>query len=166
MKLLVFVNVLIILLGFTSCTQPPEYPIEPVIQYERTTKNTMIQGDGTEDETWMTISFTDGDGDIGFFKEGSTQVETDLFIRDPRLDAITEKFTIPLYPNWVRPMAFPGKSRSACTPRVVCFRNGFPVNRPPAMCLPIIWSIRCDTRSTSKTAQDTRATGYRRSPFT
>ena len=99
MKLLVFVNVLIILLGFASCTQPPEYPIEPVIQYERTTKNTMIQGDGTEDETWMTISFTDGDGDIGFFKEGSTQVETDLFIRDLRLDAVTEKFTIPFIPE-------------------------------------------------------------------
>lgn len=82
-----------------SCAQPPEYPIEPVLEYLHMTKNTMIQGDGTEDQTWVTIFFTDGDGDIGFFKEGSTQVETDLFIRDLRLDAVTEKFTIPFIPE-------------------------------------------------------------------
>ena len=82
-----------------ACTQPPEYPIEPVIKYERMTKTTLQQGDGTEDETWITFSFTDGDGDIGFFKEGSTTVETDLFIRDLRLDAVTEKFTIPFVPE-------------------------------------------------------------------
>lgn len=89
----------LLLFTWASCTQPPDYPIEPVIQYERVTKNTMLQGDGTEDQTWITISFTDGDGDLGFFQEGSTQVETDLFIRDLRLDAVTEKFTIPFVPE-------------------------------------------------------------------
>ncbi len=89
----------LLLFTWASCTQPPDYPIEPVIQYERLTKNTMLQGDGTEDQTWITISFTDGDGDLGFFKEGSSQVETDLFIRDLRLNAVTEKFTIPFVPE-------------------------------------------------------------------
>ncbi|MCB9284228.1 MAG: hypothetical protein H6563_09165 [Lewinellaceae bacterium] len=99
MKRLVFLNAGFILLGLASCTQPPDYPIEPVIEFQRLTKNTLIQGDGTEDETWVTISFTDGDGDIGFFQEGSNQVETDLFIRDLRLDVVTEKFTIPFIPE-------------------------------------------------------------------
>lgn len=99
MKTVHFAIAAFLLLTWASCTQPPDYPIEPVIQYERVTKNTMIQGDGTEDQTWITISFTDGDGDLGFFKQGSTQVETDLFIRDLRLNAVTEKFTIPFVPE-------------------------------------------------------------------
>ena len=98
-KSIAFKTVLIAMLFSGGCTQPPEYPIEPVISYVGMTKNTMVQGDGTEDQTWVTISFTDGDGDIGFFKEGSSQVETDLFIRDLRLDAVTEKFTIPFVPE-------------------------------------------------------------------
>jgi len=89
----------LLLLLAASCAQPPDYPIEPVLEYVGMSKNTLVQGDGTEDETWITLAFTDGDGDIGFFKEGSTQVETDLFIRDLRLDAVTEKFTIPFIPE-------------------------------------------------------------------
>lgn len=89
-----------LLLGLGSCTQPPEYPIEPVVEYLRMSKNTMVQGSGTQDETWVTIGFTDGDGDIGFFKPGSsTEVETDLFLRDMRLNAVTEKFVIPFVPE-------------------------------------------------------------------
>lgn len=99
MKPLALINTFILILAVTSCTQPPDYPIEPVIEYQGMTKNTMLQGDGSEDETWVTLSFTDGDGDIGFFEEGSTTVETDLFIKDLRLDAVTEKFTIPFVPE-------------------------------------------------------------------
>jgi len=48
-----------------GCTKPPEYPDEPVIEFKSFSKNTLNQGSLTEDTTFMTISFTDGDGDIG-----------------------------------------------------------------------------------------------------
>ena len=82
-----------------GCVQPPDYPIEPVIEYVGLTKNTMLQGKTGEDETYITISFTDGDGDIGFFQEGSSMVETDLFLRDLRTDSEAAKFSIPFVPE-------------------------------------------------------------------
>lgn len=86
-------------LFFAACVQPPEYPIEPVIEYLNISKTSMVQGSGEEDFLFVTISFTDGDGDLGFFQEGSNQVETDLFVRDLRFEDVTEKFTIPFIPE-------------------------------------------------------------------
>lgn len=97
-----------------GCVQPPDYPIEPVIEYVGLTKNTMLQGKTGEDETYITISFTDGDGDIGFFQEGSSMVETDLFsvtfarIRRP------PSSRSPLCPSWARPTGSRARSPSAC----------------------------------------------------
>lgn len=48
-----------------GCTKPPEYPDEPVIEFKSFTENILNQSSGNDETTFMTISFTDGDGDIG-----------------------------------------------------------------------------------------------------
>jgi len=48
-----------------GCTKPPDYPDEPVIEFKQFSKTTMVQSATNADTTFMTISFTDGDGDIG-----------------------------------------------------------------------------------------------------
>ena len=48
-----------------ACTKPPDYSDTPEIGFISFSKTTMQQGSGFEDETTLTISFTDGDGDIG-----------------------------------------------------------------------------------------------------
>jgi len=50
---------------FIGCTRPPDYPDEPVIEFKQFSKSTLNQGFSNNDTTFMTISFTDGDGDIG-----------------------------------------------------------------------------------------------------
>lgn len=49
---------------FYSCEKPDEYPLVPAIEFVSmyTTKNAQ----GYDDKLFVTISFTDGDGDIGY----------------------------------------------------------------------------------------------------
>ena len=48
-----------------SCTKPPDYPDEPVLEYVSMTKTQMMQGlDLNTDSLTVQIDFTDGDGDI------------------------------------------------------------------------------------------------------
>jgi hypothetical protein len=61
-------NILIILFStglifFFSCKKPQKYPIIPAIEYVGFTK--IDNGTGHDDKGTLTISFTDGDGDIG-----------------------------------------------------------------------------------------------------
>ena len=46
-----------------SCLQPPKYPIEPHIEFHRFEK--IDDGSGKDNEGVLTISYTDGDGDLG-----------------------------------------------------------------------------------------------------
>ena len=49
-----------------ACTQPPDYSDTPEIEFVSFSKTTMVQGFGvSQDFTYLTISFTDGDGDLG-----------------------------------------------------------------------------------------------------
>ncbi len=77
-----------------SCTQPPDYPDEPVITFERTSRDSMIQGSQNQDSITIHFSYTDGDGDLG------NEDETfDVFVRDsrfPELDYAT--FILPFIP--------------------------------------------------------------------
>ncbi|MEL6924133.1 MAG: hypothetical protein AAFO94_08800 [Bacteroidota bacterium] len=76
-----------------SCTKPPEYAIEPEIKFERLTKNNLLQGSGSEDSTLVTISFTDGDGDLG------DRDSLNLFISDGRTGFLENSFRIPFIPE-------------------------------------------------------------------
>lgn len=75
-------SVLIFLgLALFSCVQPPDYPIEPEIEYIGFNTLTFPQGGaGTPSDTLiLTFAFTDGDGDIGF-----ADTTIDVFLTDSR----------------------------------------------------------------------------------
>ncbi|MEM6965272.1 MAG: hypothetical protein AAF573_10935 [Bacteroidota bacterium] len=58
----IFLSLLFIL----SCTKPPDYSNTPEIAFVSFSKNPLTQGFGVNDDfTTLTISFTDGDGDLG-----------------------------------------------------------------------------------------------------
>ncbi len=86
-------------LWLSSCVRPPDYPVEPHIEYVSMSKSTLLQGQGPEDTTYITISFTDGDGDLGHFKDGSEEQVLDLFLTDLRTGAQSESFIIPFVPE-------------------------------------------------------------------
>jgi len=76
-----------------SCTKPPEYAIEPQIKFEYSTKNTLLQGDSNQDSLSITISFTDGDGDLG------DNDSLNLFVTDGRTGFLENSFRIPFIPE-------------------------------------------------------------------
>jgi hypothetical protein len=63
---------------FAACVRPPDYPIEPRIEFLGLSKN-MVQQGLSKDTLFLSVSFTDGDGDIGFQNNDST-----LFVVDTR----------------------------------------------------------------------------------
>lgn len=66
---------------YIGCARPPDYPNEPVIEYSRISSNLMSQAK-LDDRVLATISFTDGDGDLG-----DDDGRTTLFIKDLRDDS-------------------------------------------------------------------------------
>lgn len=88
---------LLSLLGFllfmASCTQAPEYPIEPVITFDNLNKNQVFQfTNGPVDTLILRFSFTDGDGDLS--QIGTDSV--DIFLTDSRLPTLPIPFRFPL----------------------------------------------------------------------
>ena len=77
-----------------GCTKPPEYPPEPAIEFLRVDRDTFRQGTGLQDSVWVTIGFTDGDGDIGFDDGGPVN----LFLTDLRKNVAADNFRIPQVP--------------------------------------------------------------------
>ena len=69
-----------------SCARPPDYPIEPVIEFLSVSSNFADQNSNTTfgDTVIATLSFTDGDGDIG-----NEDDEQTIFIRDLRDSSIS-----------------------------------------------------------------------------
>ncbi len=56
----------IILTGVTACFNPPEFPVEPQIEFESIQYKEYGTGLDTEyDSLILTVSFKDGDGDLG-----------------------------------------------------------------------------------------------------
>ena len=121
-----------------SCAKPPEYPIEPVIEFLSLSKDTMnrayagFQGQGeATDFTEVTFSFTDGDGDIG---------ETDqLYIIDTRNDpsVAPKKLGIPVVPELGASNGIKGKITAKIF--TVCCSYNDPLAVP---CVDIVDSIR------------------------
>lgn len=81
MKKAYLIAAVVALLTFSYCIQPPDYPVEPVIEYIGVSKNLLRQGEGYSDSLLVTFSFTDGDGDIGYPANDPTP---SVFIRDSR----------------------------------------------------------------------------------
>ena len=74
----IFSLFVVLLITFAACVRPPDYPIEPRLEFLGLSKNTVLQG-LTKDTLYLSVSFTDGDGDIGFQNNDST-----LFVVDTR----------------------------------------------------------------------------------
>jgi len=85
----------VIVISLQRCVNAPSYPIEPVIAFESFDKSSMIQGLNI-DTILMSISFTDGDGDLGFegFEQG-----TNLTMIDNRTGVVYNEFKIPKIPE-------------------------------------------------------------------
>lgn len=82
--------------AFATCIRPPNYPIEPQIQLVGQTKTNMRQGSGFQDSLYITLSFTDGDGDIGGVGTDSLNV----FITDKRNNKPVEQtYRMPFVPE-------------------------------------------------------------------
>lgn len=87
----------ILLLVLSACRDPPDYPDEPVIEYIGASKTTMSQGQSLGDFVRLTISFTDGDGDLGSNDNSDT---TRVYYEDNRLATpIIQWVNIPLIPE-------------------------------------------------------------------
>ena len=86
-----------LIVAFATCIRPPDYPVEPQIELAGMTKTTMRQGFGTEDSVYITLSFTDGDGDLGGI---SGKDSLNVFITDKRNNKPVEQtYRIPFVPE-------------------------------------------------------------------
>ncbi len=93
MKKTVFVAVLLpaVIAGlFQFCVKPPNYPNEPIIEFTSLSKNVMRQSQLGPDSLVVTISFTDGDGDLG-----SQNNEPNIYILDGRDSFPKDPYAIP-----------------------------------------------------------------------
>lgn len=89
---------ILIIAAFVTCISPPDYPIEPKIEFLGLSKNTMRQGVlGIEDSLFLTFSFTDGDGDLGNL--GQAKDSVNIFLTDKRTNQPSERFRIPYVPE-------------------------------------------------------------------
>ncbi|MBC8048245.1 MAG: hypothetical protein H7Y00_15705 [Fimbriimonadaceae bacterium] len=78
------------IMGFASCIKPPEYPIEPRIEFVSVTKTNF--NEITNDVSFtVTIYFEDGDGDLG----GTIDDSVNLFWEDSRVPGVQSPFKIP-----------------------------------------------------------------------
>lgn len=88
---------LLLATAFAMCIRPPDYPVEPQIEFVGMTKTTMRQGFGSEDSVYYTLSFTDGDGDLGGV---SGKDSLNVYITDKRNNKPVEQtFRIPFVPE-------------------------------------------------------------------
>jgi len=72
-----------------ACQNPPDYPLQPVIEYKSIAKNTLLQGTFMQDSTLLVLSFTDGDGDLG------NEDSVSIFLIDNRDNFELPGFKIP-----------------------------------------------------------------------
>ncbi len=79
-----------------GCTEPPDYPEEPYIEYLSMTKNNMDQSQFNDDSLTVTFYFTDGDGNLGSEPD---QNFLDVFLTDTRDGFLANQYRIPFIPD-------------------------------------------------------------------
>lgn len=76
---------------FQYCVKPPDYPNEPVITFKNLSKNSQKQSAIDDTDTLLvTLTFTDGDGDLG-----SADKANDISVIDTR-DLSGDTLSLPL----------------------------------------------------------------------
>jgi hypothetical protein len=84
------------LLGASGCLQPPDFPLEPVVTFESLSRDSMIQGSLLEDSITVTLSFTDGDGDIALLENDTF---SNVFLENRRTGETVGSFKIDPIPE-------------------------------------------------------------------
>ncbi|HRG28042.1 MAG TPA: hypothetical protein PLJ00_09130 [Chitinophagales bacterium] len=80
--------ILIIIFFVASCVKPPDYPIEPRIEFVSMNANTFDELD--EDSLSVVIYFEDGDGDLG------SDDSVNMYWEDSRVPGYQVPFKIPM----------------------------------------------------------------------
>ena len=80
----------------SGCAVAPDFSDVPSIEFRTFTKDTLLQGSLFNDSTYLTIYFTDGDGDFGI---ASTSNGTNIYLTDTRTGEIFRSFKAPLIPE-------------------------------------------------------------------
>jgi len=80
------------MLAITACVQPPDYPIEPEIEFLSISKSEVLQA---IDTFRIAFSYTDGDGDIGLDLDDP---DNNVIITDSRT-GFEETFKVPVIPQ-------------------------------------------------------------------
>jgi len=83
----------LLILSIGSCLDPPDYDVEPQIEYLGMSKNQMIQDEFNTDSTYIFFSFTDGDGDLG------SDDSLNVFLIDTRDNFIANRYRLPYFPE-------------------------------------------------------------------
>jgi len=67
MKSLLYSSLILGLILVISCSNPPEYPDEPTLEFVSMSRTVLNQANiiSNNDSLLLTLAFTDGDGDIG-----------------------------------------------------------------------------------------------------
>jgi len=91
MKNIILLSILI-MLAITACVQPPDYPIEPEIEFLSISKSEVLQA---IDTFRIAFSYTDGDGDIGLDLDDP---DNNVIITDSRT-GFEETFKVPVIPQ-------------------------------------------------------------------
>jgi hypothetical protein len=60
----------------SSCKEPDEYPIQPIINYKSI--HSVQNANGLDQKIVLLINFTDGDGDVGYKEVGQNGPEYDV----------------------------------------------------------------------------------------
>jgi hypothetical protein len=97
MKKVVILSGVILVAAFATCIRPPDYPIEPQITFKSLSKTTMRQGSLNQDSLFLTLGFTDGDGDLGTV--GQSKDSLNVFLIDKRYNRDAEAFRMPFVPE-------------------------------------------------------------------
>lgn len=86
---------ILVVIGLHSCINAPKYSDIPEIEFIGFSNLVMDQSPLNSDTTVLSISFTDGDGDIGFEMETPGE---NIFIVDNRTNEIYDRFRVPSIP--------------------------------------------------------------------
>jgi hypothetical protein len=106
-----------------ACSKPPQYPDEPVIEFINLSKDTLSQSDLNTDSLFVRISYTDGDGDLGFSDKDTSQ---SIFIIDTRSGFIQDRFKIPQIPDQGTANGIFGEMRILLFTTCCIFPQGIP----------------------------------------
>lgn len=90
-----FCFILFLSLIIGACTQAPEFDDSPEIAFLSFSKSAMVQNQANTDSLFMTISFKDGDGDIGTGAEG---IKENIILIDSRTGITYDRFKVPTIP--------------------------------------------------------------------